>query len=335
MIYALNITNGKLVWNYTTINAVDSAAENAGITYFTGQYYDMGVLALNSSTGKKIWSYSSSDEYPNAPVAVSDGKVYLSYFMYNATDSKFYGGGVCTLNALKGNLIWNYKTPSSTASPTVRNGVCYISSDDSGDQASLQNKGGFLYALNASRGNVIWNYTTGQSLGSTLLVGNHLFLGTSGGVCGFNASSGELIWTFAPVDFSGSSGTHPAYANGVLYVGWDYPLLFSNVTVHNFYAIDSSNGEQLWNYTLGYTVLYPPAVMGDCVFVGATWVSSEYVGELYQGPGAVIALNWTATSAPLSSSLPVPSVPEFLLWVILPSVVGASILVAALRRKKK
>ena len=86
-------------------------------------------------------------------------------------------------------------------------------------------------------------------------------------------------------------------------MGWSDPGLFSPVTQHNFYALDASNGKELWNYPLGYTVISSPTVVDGTVYVDASFVN-PLRDELNEGPGAVIALESNVASLPLPS-LPV------------------------------
>jgi outer membrane protein assembly factor BamB len=72
-----------------------------------------------------------------------------------------------------------------------------------------------------------------------------------------NASSGELLWTYATGSWVGSS---PAVANGVVYVG-------SNDD--NMYALEAETGLKLWSYTANGGVSSPPAVANGMVYVGS------------------------------------------------------------------
>jgi hypothetical protein len=140
-------------------------------------------------------------------------------------------------------------------------------------------------------------------MGSYLLVNGYLYVGSSAGVYCFNAYNGAVIWKFAASDFACSAATSPAYADGVIYVGWSDPGLFSPVTQHNFYALEASNGKELWNYTLGYTVISSPTVVDGTVYIDASFVN-PLRDELNEGPGAVIAIESNVASLPLPS-LPV------------------------------
>src|SRR3972149_1568549 len=75
-IYALNATNGAVVWTYTTGNNVLSPAAVAeGLVYFGSE--DNNVYALDAETGSFVWNYTTGFYVDSAP-AVSDGVVYVA-----------------------------------------------------------------------------------------------------------------------------------------------------------------------------------------------------------------------------------------------------------------
>jgi outer membrane protein assembly factor BamB len=208
--------------------------------------------------------------------------------------------------------------------PTIVKNTVYVVSGD-----------GVLYAFNTTDGRVSWSYTAGTGLGSLLPVNGYLYVGSSSGVYCFNANNAEIIWNFAAGDFAASSPTFPTYADGVIYVGCNGPMFFSHVTQHNFYALNASNGEQLWNCALGYTVASSPLVENGAVYISGNFVSSESPDS--ESSGVVLALKPSLTSLPLQSPLPTPtpSVPEFPEWVALPIAAAVTLVAFIIKKKKK
>jgi outer membrane protein assembly factor BamB len=74
-----------------------------------------------------------------------------------------------------------------------------------------------------------------------------------------NASTGALLWSYAtgaPVLSS------LAVANGVVYVGSDYPD-------DKVYALNAKTGALLWSYTTGTVEYSSPAVSNGVVYLGS------------------------------------------------------------------
>ncbi len=87
-------------------------------------------------------------------------------------------------------------------------------------------------------------------------------------------------------------------------MGWNGPIGFDSVLFHNFYALDALSGEKLWNYTIGYTIVNPPAVFDNTIYIGGSLVTHKAPDA--QDPGAVIALKSTVTQLPSPSPLQTP-----------------------------
>jgi outer membrane protein assembly factor BamB len=299
-VYALNASTGAQIWNYTglesnTFNSPVLAGANlyvfsASLISDENFSWHSAVYALDPSTGKELWNYTTPGEFTSLIAAGQN--VYVGCIASETSGQVISRSEVLALSASNGTRIWDYPINSSVGSTILANGTVYAVAGN-----------GDIYALNTSDGRVIWKYATGLSTGSSLLVNGYLYVGSSAGVYCLNSHNGAVIWKFAASDFAGSSATDPAYADGVIYVGWNNPGLYSPVNQHNFYALDAANGKTLWNYTLGYTVISSPAVVDGTVYIGASFVN-PLRDELNEEPGAVIALESNVPSLPLPS-LPV------------------------------
>ena len=148
-VYALNATDGKNLWDYSTNN---SAAFPTLVdeTLYIG--VGSNVSALSSVNGSLLWSNSLVKQTGLGallkPTAVLDNVLYVG-----SSD-----GGVCALKTNNGEKIWNQSlgnlsqislgAVNGVTSPAAANGVVYIASNDDN-----------LYALNATSGDILWNYT--------------------------------------------------------------------------------------------------------------------------------------------------------------------------------
>ena len=152
------MSNGKLVWNYTTGGDVWSTPAVANGVVIVGSD-DNNTYALNATTGAKLWNFTTggSAESP----AVANGLVYVGSFDNN----------VYAINATTGAKLWNFTTGGWVeSSPAVANGVVYVGGHDHN-----------TYALNATTGAKLWNYTTGGQVSSPAVANGVVYVGSFDG----------------------------------------------------------------------------------------------------------------------------------------------------------
>ena len=90
-----NVSNGKLVWNYTTGGDVWSSPAVANGTVYVGSD-DHNVYALNATTGTKLWQYGNPYPMESSP-AVANGVVYVGS----------WDGTLNAINATTGTFVWS------------------------------------------------------------------------------------------------------------------------------------------------------------------------------------------------------------------------------------
>jgi len=104
---------------------------------------------------------------------------------------------------------------------------------------------------------VLWNYSTGGEVFSSPVVDDGIvYVGSSNGnVCALNATNGAQLWN--------SSGSYPAVANGVVYVGTGFSVD----------ALNATSGAQLWSnspLTNNLVDYSPSVVVGEVVYTSTT-----------------------------------------------------------------
>src|SRR5208283_5840006 len=77
-VYALDASNGKVIWNYTTGGEVASSPAVADGIVYVGSY-DGKVYALNAMTGAFIWSYATGEMVVSSP-AIANNIVYVGSY---------------------------------------------------------------------------------------------------------------------------------------------------------------------------------------------------------------------------------------------------------------
>ena len=168
-LYALNAVTGALLWHYDqNIFLQSSPAVFHGVAYSGGD----AVYALNAVTGSVIWTYSPNPAIQGtSSAAVANGVLYIVASFFDNDSNTFYSD-LLALDASSGQLIWSAPVAGqiSTFSPTVANGVVYVSGTN----------GGGLFMFNAATGQEL-GFTQGgeAAMDSPPVVNGVLFTGCS------------------------------------------------------------------------------------------------------------------------------------------------------------
>ena len=196
-------------------------------------------------------------------------------------------GNVYALNCADGIQLWKFNTINEDdSSPAVVDGVVYVGSfGPTATQPSTVSLVADIYALNATDGTELWNYVTGVGLSSPR-VDNGVF--SSNAVSPCNVVNGVVYFGSADdhiYALNASDGSQLwNYSTGYWAVSspaFINGIVFVGSDDSNVYALNASGGAQLWNYTTGGYVYSSPAVIGGTVYVGSE-------------DGSVYALNATS-----------------------------------------
>lgn len=193
-------------------------------------------------TPNLLWSYPTSGALTGGGAsspAISNGILYIGSA----------NGNLYALNATDGIKLWNYSTGGSVdSSPAVGNGIVYVGS-----------LGGGFYALNATNGEKIWSFTNNLVYySSPTIVGGEVYFAGSNTVYAFNAESGLMLWNNSISSSYWAINSSPAVADGVVFIGSGD---------HNLYALNATDGKQLWVYQTDLWVESSPTVANGIVYV--------------------------------------------------------------------
>ncbi len=309
---ALRITDGSLLWRYTTGGSVDeSPLVVNGVVYVDSA--DKSVYALRASDGSLLWRYSTAggfDAYFVLAPVMANGVVYTGT----------QDGVVYALRASDGSLLWHYKTGGPIYETLeVVDGVVYAFSDIGG----LYAFNGRLYALRASDGSQLWHTTYGQIYDPPIIVNGVAYFVTyvsnsdKGTLYALRASDGSLLWRYTSP--AGSLGS-PLVINGMVYAIVIEPkpktastgqggflLQMYTETVHtnlkkpakgeggiaSVYALRADSGAVLWHYKLdnggmdsGITWL---TAADGVTYLGATFgPEMNYIYAFRSGDGTLL-----------------------------------------------
>jgi outer membrane protein assembly factor BamB len=248
-VYAVNTTDGTIIWQFSTGNDVQSSPAVVNGTVYVGSNDDK-IYALNASsqsmkaTQREKWSVALDRDIRTSPT-VTNGTVYvqsdISTFALNATD---------------GSERWNRSIGSQArAAPAVQNETVYVSSGFSGN----------LYALNQTDGTTRWSFSTGGgTFSAPTVVNGTVYLGSwDNNFYAVNASTGNEQWNVSTGDNIYSSA---AIANGTAYFGSEDGYL---------YAVNTSDGSLRWKYQTSTSIRGSPSVANGTVYFGSMFGSGE------------------------------------------------------------
>jgi outer membrane protein assembly factor BamB len=251
-VYAVDARTGQQKWKFETKAGVFAGPAVAkGVAAIVST--DKTVYGLDAATGKVKWTSKVGGMYQSK--AATDG-------------NRFYFGGwdnsVRCVDAATGKEVWttpagrNKKTGNvqfafspAIASPTVADGIVYITSND-----------GVLHALNADTGKTVWEIDENNLGYSSPLVHDgvvYCAISNGGNVFAADAKTGKRIWTQKTgSDIYDSSFV---FSNGNVYIG--------NVD-GTFSSLDAKSGKINWQYRLGPGhVLCSPAADDDRVYISS------------------------------------------------------------------
>lgn len=120
-LYAINVTDGNLAWNFSAVGMLDSTPTVAGGKLFVGDSQG-DIYALEPQTGKVIWS-SFLPGWIHGSIVSSAGLLFVDTM----------SGTVGALNQSNGDIIWSRLDPAPIWSSPVIDGREVITSDIEGN----------------------------------------------------------------------------------------------------------------------------------------------------------------------------------------------------------
>ena len=258
-VYAINLTTNRESWHYPQEPSRASsffaspALSEEGLVIVGG--YDSLVYALDPRTGGDVrlaWIFEgASDNIIGAPVVAGD------IVLVPSADNNLYA-----LDLSTGDPVWTQPFSTDEAlwsAPLVEMDVIYL--------ASLDHR---VYAIDLDTGKELWSTEplNGAIADTPTLVGDLILVGTfNSQLVGVDsARRGEIAWTF---DTSGWVWGSPTVAEDLAFFG-DYTGVA--------YAVDITNGQEVWRKTLDSPITTTPA-LGDGVIFFATEAGTVYAFE--------------------------------------------------------
>jgi outer membrane protein assembly factor BamB len=204
------------------------------------------LRALSLEDGSELWRTDLGAVTRGGPTVAGD-QVFVSTIT----------GQVRSFDAATGAEGWTSDLGGRVlGAPAVDGDLVFAVSEDLG-QGSAN-----LLALDRITGSTAWSVprTEGARASGVTVAGGRVFVGFGDRtVCAFDAATGSLVWS-TPVRFVFSSQSLPAVAGGVLYIA---------DRIGSLYALDTSTGDQRWDYQFpSQALIGSPLVAGSVVYLG-------------------------------------------------------------------
>lgn len=136
--YALNVENGKLVWQFITGGLTSSPSTIYDKTLYFGSW-DTYFYALSAENGKLLWKTRTGGYVEQKPV-VHDKMIY-----FGSMDQHMYA------LSLEGKMSWKFVSGGPMlSSPTIYKNIIYVGSWDT-----------YFYAIDIKTHKILWKFQAG------------------------------------------------------------------------------------------------------------------------------------------------------------------------------
>jgi len=263
--YALNAETGELQWEpfHTGKANQSSPAVADGIVFFGSD--NSKFYALDANTGEMLWEYEADGAIKSSP-AVADGIVYFG------TVSRH----VYAIQASNGKFRLQFRKYVTTSSPAVKDGIVYINIDGNlfaldGQARSWPREYDLrswwlqLYAIGLAPvpppvSGYLWavpRLGIRSSASSPVISDNTIYTAFDKYLYSIDIETREKLWAL-PFIAGDDLRSSPALGDDVLYIGCENGLL---------YAVDATNGTELWHFTTGGGIDSSPALVDGIIYV--------------------------------------------------------------------
>jgi outer membrane protein assembly factor BamB len=208
-VYALGLSDGKLLWHNSQLSGVVGTAALGGGTLYVGSVQRIGsgpsqgtFAALNASTGALLWHHTPSAGF-ELPLAANGDAVFADEFAFLNTQAP----PMQTLQALRasdGTPLWSAAQNGSVNSlATVGNGALYLVTSSGATATSTTPPTYGLLALDTGTGKPLWhlalqgpmNAPTPVLSGGVLYLSEEHFQGVGlASILAVRASDGTVLW---------------------------------------------------------------------------------------------------------------------------------------------
>lgn len=287
MFYALDITDGGVIWSADT----GESSIRSTPTIAHGNVYVIAntrIIAYDLVTGTEVFNVRGNFGGRHLNPAVIGNVVFWN----EGWDS------LVALDATTGEELWRHRDSvgvgKGTSSTVLANGKIYWCS---GAQ-------GFYGAdIRTERRDWFYDAAVDNWVQTPAYYDGHLYTVGSNGIIAIDVSDGTLAWSNNTIDYESQAPklSSPAVDAGSVYIGNGTPYTDPNTSLVTsqfaFHCFDRTDGTEQWFYLTDGANESSPAIAGNNIYFG----SGD--GKLYSLNKNTGALNWSYTvGSPINSS---------------------------------
>src|SRR5262245_51287581 len=240
-LYALNLSDGKELWNYKIDGGFIASPSVRGELLYIGDI-DGKFYAFNrKSGGEPKWTFQGDAQID------SGANFWKENLLFGSQDANLY-----CLNAESGKLVWKFAIQDQIrCMPTVVGDRSFIAGCDS-----------TLHIIDLTAGKEAGAVPIEAPTGVTpAVLGENVYFGTEGGTFfAVNWKDAKVTWKAEDKGSSQPYRSSPAVHDGLVVVG---------SRSRRVEAFDPKTGNELWSFATKQRIDSSPVIVGQQVFVGA------------------------------------------------------------------
>jgi outer membrane protein assembly factor BamB len=254
-VYALRASDGTQLWLKTATTFVSMSLVANGIAYLQSE---QELSALSASNGQLLWSVPIV-ENSSLPPQVINGVIYITttQISLEGTGTPTSQGSILPQVGTIGKLLQSF-IPRASAKQTLllKQGISSV------------------YAVRISDGAVLWHYSLSKENGNnwanwlsiedgTVYVGSNVDQDKSY-IYALRSDNGSLLWRQA---MHKGMSVNASVASAIIYNASFISDGSTNAGSGAVYALQRSDGSQLWYHSMYWVVYDPPVLVGSTIFV--------------------------------------------------------------------
>lgn len=282
-LWALRASDGHVRWNiggwsgplpgcsgctYSVGPGDPALADGALYTLTTNDQASSAVYSYNINDGTSRWQTPVKGclAFPGSPPLAAAGVLYVALTNHRSSNLKCgWNSWVYALRASDGHILWQVPfTPSAFSTLALTDGVIVVSDSTYPANPEIIS----LIGLRASDGKQLWRISDTKNIHGYIARDGVVFVARTRGIRydsglnieAFRVRDGARLWVTTVMN-SGSGGSAPYLANGMIYV--------YNSDRSYLYALRATDGKVVQRFQTGAQFTGTPVFANGRIYVGA------------------------------------------------------------------
>ena len=268
-IYALNRSNGKLLWYFATPGETMATPAYDNNTLFIADGAG-NAFGINATTGKLVWK---------THVGGMDNMSSVTAYRHNIYFAMAIKPYLYCLNESNGHIVWKGTIPGASntgigdVSPAAADGVVVLDATTKPQATKRAMFSNVIRAFDAKTGAVLWTRNMGSGgkipafKGGVPMIHNHIvYVGNpvASTYQAYELKTGKRLWTWhVPTKVAAGAGrSAPTYYKGLLYI----------TTGQYIFVVNPVTGKELHQHHIGGQFgIESPVIVGGTVYLTNSW----------------------------------------------------------------